>query len=68
MVNLKCCEVHELKNDKIVESYILIDLIDLFIDLSARVFLTKCGVFKSFFTSLLNKSLVAVFLSSFLSK
>ena len=29
MVNLKCCEVHELKNDKIVESYILIDLLDL---------------------------------------
>ena len=29
MVNLKCCEVHELKNNKIVESYILIDLLDL---------------------------------------
>ena len=25
MVNLKCCEVHELKNNKIVESHILID-------------------------------------------
>ncbi len=29
MVNLKCCEIHELKNDKIIESHILIDLIDL---------------------------------------
>ena len=29
MVNLKCCEVHELKNNKIVESHILIDLLDL---------------------------------------
>ena len=29
MVNLKCCEIHELKNDKIVETYILIDVIDL---------------------------------------
>jgi len=29
MVNLKCCEIHELKNDKITESHILIDLIDL---------------------------------------
>ena len=29
MVNLKCCEVHELKKNKIVESYILIDLLDL---------------------------------------
>ena len=29
MVNLKCCEIHEIKNNKIIESYILIDLIDL---------------------------------------
>ena len=29
MVNLRCCEIHELKNDKIVESHILIDVIDL---------------------------------------
>ena len=29
MINLKCCEIHELKNDKIVESHILIDLLDL---------------------------------------
>ena len=29
MVNLKCCEIHELKNDKIVETHILIDVIDL---------------------------------------
>ena len=29
MVNLKCCEIHQLKNNKIVESHILIDLIDL---------------------------------------
>ena len=29
MINLRCCEIHELKNDKIVESYILIDVIDL---------------------------------------
>jgi len=29
MVNLKCCEVHELKNNKIIESHILIDLLDL---------------------------------------
>ena len=31
MVNLKCCEIHELKDNKIIESYILIDLIDLLI-------------------------------------
>ena len=31
MVNLKCCEIHELKDDKIIESHILIDLIDLII-------------------------------------
>tara|TARA_B100001113_G_scaffold352047_1_gene352491 strand:- start:845 stop:1927 length:1083 start_codon:yes stop_codon:yes gene_type:complete len=29
MINLKCCEIHEIKNDKIIESHILIDLIDL---------------------------------------
>ena len=29
MINLKCCEVHELKNNKIIESHILIDLLDL---------------------------------------
>ena len=29
MVNLRCCEIHELKNDKIVECHILIDVIDL---------------------------------------
>ena len=29
MVNLKCCEVHELKDNKIVESHILIDVLDL---------------------------------------
>ena len=29
MVNLRCCEIHELKNDKIIESHILIDIIDL---------------------------------------
>ena len=29
MVNLKCCEIHELKNDKIVETHILIDVLDL---------------------------------------
>ena len=29
MINLKCCEIHELKNDKIIESHILIDLLDL---------------------------------------
>ena len=28
MVNLKCCEIHQLKDGKIIESYILIDLID----------------------------------------
>ena len=31
MVNLKCCEIHQLKDGKIIESYILIDLIDLLI-------------------------------------
>ena len=31
MINLKCCEIHELKDNKIIESYILIDLIDLLI-------------------------------------
>ena len=29
MVNLKCCEVHELKDNKIIESHILIDVLDL---------------------------------------
>jgi len=29
MVNLRCCEIHEIKNDKIIESHILIDVIDL---------------------------------------
>ena len=29
MINLKCCEIHELKNNKIIESHILIDLLDL---------------------------------------
>ena len=29
MVNLRCCEIHEIKNDKIVESHILIDVMDL---------------------------------------
>ena len=29
MVNIKCCEIHQLKNNKIVESHILIDLLDL---------------------------------------
>ena len=29
MVNLKCCEVHELKDEKIIESHILIDILDL---------------------------------------
>ena len=28
MVNLRCCEIHELKNDKIIESHILIDTIN----------------------------------------
>tara|TARA_Y100001970_G_scaffold286291_1_gene408086 strand:- start:3028 stop:4113 length:1086 start_codon:yes stop_codon:yes gene_type:complete len=28
MINLRCCEIHELKDDKIVESHILIDVID----------------------------------------
>ncbi len=31
MINLKCCEIHELKDNKIIDSYILIDLIDLLI-------------------------------------
>ena len=29
MVNLRCCEIHEIKNDKIIESHILIDVMDL---------------------------------------
>ena len=29
MVNLRCCEIHEIKEDKIVESHILIDVMDL---------------------------------------
>ena len=29
MINLKCCEIHELRNNKIIESHILIDLLDL---------------------------------------
>ena len=29
MVNLRCCEIHELNEDKIVESHILIDVMDL---------------------------------------
>ena len=29
MVNLRCCEIHEIKHDKIVESHILIDVMDL---------------------------------------
>ena len=29
MINLRCCEIHELKDDKIVECHILIDVIDL---------------------------------------
>ena len=29
MVNLKCCEIHELKDHKIIESHILIDVLDL---------------------------------------
>ena len=36
MINLRCCEIHELKEDKIVESHILIDVID---------FLRQCGIF-----------------------
>ena len=33
MVNLRCCEIHELKEDKIVESHILIDVMDLIFQL-----------------------------------
>ena len=29
MVNLRCCEIHEIKDDKIIESHILIDVMDL---------------------------------------
>ena len=29
MINLRCCEIHEIKDDKIIESHILIDTIDL---------------------------------------
>ncbi len=29
MINLKCCEIHELKENKIYESHIIIDIIDL---------------------------------------
>ena len=28
MINLRCCEIHELKNGKIIESHILIDTLD----------------------------------------
>ena len=28
MINLRCCEIHELKEDKIIESYILLDVLD----------------------------------------
>ena len=27
MINLRCCEIHELKEDKIIESYILLDVL-----------------------------------------
>ncbi|OCW82240.1 hypothetical protein AKH20_03535, partial [Pelagibacteraceae bacterium GOM-A3] len=35
MINLRCCEIHELKETKIVESHILIDVMD---------FLRQCGI------------------------
>ena len=28
MINLKCCEIHEIKNERIIESHILIDVMD----------------------------------------
>ena len=28
MINLRCCEIHEIKNGKIIESHILIDTLD----------------------------------------
>ena len=28
MINLKCCEIHEIKNGRIIESHILIDVMD----------------------------------------
>ena len=28
MINLRCCEIHEIKNEKVIESYILIDVMD----------------------------------------
>ena len=43
MVNLKCCEIHELKNNKIIESYILIDLIDLLIQIGLNPLKTSRG-------------------------
>ncbi len=35
MINLRCCEIHELKEEKIIESHILIDVMD---------FLRQCGI------------------------
>ena len=35
MINLKCCEIHELKKDKIVETHILIDVLDLIFQIGA---------------------------------
>ena len=35
MINLRCCEIHELKANKIIESHILIDILD---------FLRQCGI------------------------
>jgi hypothetical protein len=35
MINLRCCEIHELKEKKIIESHILIDVMD---------FLRQCGI------------------------
>ena len=43
MVNLKFCEIHELKNNKIIESYILIDLIDLLIQIGLNPLKTSRG-------------------------
>ncbi len=43
MINLKCCEIHELKNNKIIESYILIDLIDLLIQTGTNPLNTSRG-------------------------
>jgi len=41
MVNLRCCEIHEIKDNKIVESHILIDVMDLIFQ--TRVFPIKAS-------------------------